>query len=256
MFLILEAASILLVANNGVVQRFRIMGGLREMQAFFWEKNQRLNLFLDYRSENERLTEENTSLKNELSRYRTLLADSDTLSDICYPEFTFVRANVVKSFTDRQTNTITIDRGRRHGIKVGMGIVTENGIIGIVNAVSERYSQVVSFLSKGQTVSARIKPSGAFGPMNWTGTDRRTALMHEVSIHSEVAPGDTVVSSGFSSIYPAGIPLGTVVSSDILNGSALEVKVRLFEDFGTIHTVYVARSSRVDEINEVQEIVK
>lgn len=255
-FLILEAASVALIAGNGVVQRFKIIGGLREVQAFFWDKNEMLSRYFNLRSENERLALENTTLKNELSRYSTLLADSDTLAEAVDGEFSFIRARVVKVFTDRQTNTITINRGRRHGVETGMGVVTDKGIIGIVNAVGERYSQVISLLSKGQTASARIKKSGAFGPMSWTGTDRRTLLMREVSIHTDVAPGDTVVSSGFSSIYPSGIPLGTVVSSEIINGSSLEIEVRLFEDFGTLSSVYVANSSRIDEINQVQEADK
>lgn len=255
-FLILETASVLLMTNNGVVQRLRVMGGLREVQAFFWGKGEQVSRYFSLRSDNERLLEENIALKNELSRYRTYVADNDSAARAGDPQFFYIRASVVKCFTDRQANTVTIDRGRRHGVKVGMGVITEKGIVGIVNAVSERYSQVISFQSKGQTISAKIKKNGAFGPMNWTGTDRNTALMHEVSIHAEAAPGDTIVSSGFSSIYPADIPVGTVQSSEILNGAAQEVKVQLFEDFGALHTVYVVNNSRIDEINEVQEVVK
>lgn len=255
-FLILEAAALFLMANSGVVQRFRVMGGVRDAQAFFWGKSEQLRHYFSLQSENERLIEENLALKNELSSYRTFMADADSIAALTYPEFNFIKAKVIKNFTDRQTNYITIDRGRRHGVKAGMGVITDRGIIGIVNAAGERYSQVISFMSKGQTISAKIAKNGAFGPMNWTGTGTRAALMHEVSIHAEAARGDTVVSSGFSSIYPADIPLGTILSSEIINGSSQEVKVRLLEDYGSIHTVYVAGNSRIDEINEVKEAVK
>lgn len=255
-FLILEAAAVFLMANSGVVQRFRVMGGVREAQAFFWGKNEQLRHYFCLRSENDRLIEENLALKNELDSYRTFVADADSLAALTAPEFKFVKAKVIKSFTDRQINYITIDRGSRHGVKPGMGVITDRGIIGIVNACGERYSQVISFLSKGQTVSAKIEKNGAFGPMNWTGNNPHIAIMHEVSVHAEAAPGDTVVSSGFSSIYPSDVPIGTIVSAEILNGSSQEVKVQLFEDYGSIHTVYVAANNRIDEINEVQEDVK
>lgn len=255
-FLVLEAAAVFLMMNSGVVQRFRVMGGLREVQAFFWGKNEQLRHYFSYRGENEKLAEENLALKNELSRYRTYVAGADSAVSLVTPEFSFVKANVIKSFIDRQSNYITIDRGVRDGVKIGMGVITERGIVGIVNATGERYSQIISFMSKDQTVSAKIRKNGAFGPMNWIGADTRTALMHEVSVHAEAAPGDTIVSSGFSSIYPADIPLGTIISSEIINGSSQEVKVKLFEDYGALHTVYVACSSRIDEINEVQKPVK
>ena len=255
-FLILEAAAAGLMLSNGVVQRFRLMGSLRQAQAFFWERNSRLGRFLNLRTENERLAEENLALKNELSRYRTFLAESDTLAGLSSPEFTFIKARVVKSFTDRQYNYITIDRGTDNGVRIGMGVVTEKGIAGIVSATGRKYSQIISFMSKDQTVSARILKNGAFGPMNWIGADTRSAMMHQVSVHADAAPGDTVVSSGFSSIYPPDIPLGVITGSEILNGSYKELSVNLFEDYGALSTVYVAVSSRADEINEVRKVLK
>lgn len=250
-FVLLEAASIVMMTNNGIVQRLKVMGGVRSVQAFFWDKNEKLRHYFDYRTENEKLLEENLALRKEISRYETFIADNDSLVALSIPEYDFIRARVIKSSVDRQNNYILLDRGKMHGVKPGMGVISDRGIIGIVNAVGERYSQVISFLSTRQTISAKVASNGAFGPMVWTGTGNFRAVIHEFSIHAETHPGDTVVSSGFSSIYPPDIPIGTVLSTEVINGSSLDVTVQMFEDYGAIRDVYVVCNNRIEEINEL-----
>ena len=253
LFVILESLSIVMVTKNGVIQRYRIMDSIREVQAFFWSRNVQFKQFTGYRTENERLWDENVKLKQELEAYRSYAALNDSLVLEVSPEFTYFQARVVKNFTNRQHNCMLVDKGDKDGIVQGMGVVTDNGIVGIVNAVSRNYAQVISFLNTDQTISVKILKSGEFGPMAWSGRSVDNAIIREIPIHSTVAPGDTIVSSGYSSIYPAGIPIGTVDRTEEVNGVSKNLYVTLFENFKALDRVYLVRNNRADEIEELTE---
>lgn len=251
-FVILEAVSILLMVNNSVVQRFRLIGGVREVQAFFWEKEERIGSYFSLKEQNEQLVEENLALKQDLVRLEALLSDIGSSVSYTDQNFVFSRAKVIKNSVNTQHNYIVIDKGSKDGVEVGMGIVTDNGVIGLVNAVSKNFARVISFLNIDQSVSARISNDGIFGPLYWTGTGQQEAVIRDIPIHETVTPGDTVLSSGFSAIFPPDIPLGIVTGSEPDGGVSRRVDVKLFEDFGTLKYVYVVKSNIRDEILELE----
>ena len=253
LFIVLETLSILLVVERGVVQRFKVMGAVRSAQSWVWIRTSRIGYYFNYRAENERLSAENLQLRERLARYDAARAELDSMSLVVEADHTFIRATVIKNSVDRQHNHLILNRGSKDGIQAGMGVVTGRGVIGIIGAVSRRYSYVRSILSAGQSVSAKLSGSGAFGPMTWTGREPDRAVLREIPVHVAVAPGDTVLSSGFSTIYPPDIPLGTVIDSQVSKGSSQELTVQLFEDFRTLHSVYIVKDNRRKEIEELYE---
>jgi len=253
LFIVLETLSILLVVENGVVQRYKVMGAVRSAQAWIWTRTSRIGYYFNYRTENERLAQENLNLRQQLARYTTAENRFDSLSLIVEPDYTFIGASVIKNSVDRQHNHLILDRGRKEGVEPGMGVITDKGVIGIIDAVSGHYAYVLSLLNVEQSVSAKLSGSGAFGPMAWTGKEPDRAVLREIPVHVSVAPGDTVFSSGFSTIYPPDIPLGSVVDSKISKGSSQDITIRLFEDFRTLHSVYIVKDNRKQEIEELYE---
>jgi len=251
-FAILETVSILLMVNNSVVQRFRLLGAVREVQSYFWDKGERIGYYFSFREQNDQLVTENIALKQKLALYEAYAAALDTIDPIVNMDFTYTRAKVVKNSVNSQHNYIIIDKGAEDGVKEGMGIVTDNGVIGLVNAVSRNFARVSSFLDVDQSVSARISNDGIFGPLVWKGTEQHAAVIHDIPIHEIITVGDTVLSSGFSAIYPPDIPLGIVTGSEPSGGVSRNVDVRLFEDFGSLKYVYVVESNIIDEINELE----
>ena len=255
LFIFLEAASVVMMVNNGVVQRFKVVGALRTVEGSVWKKTRQIGNYFNYRTENERLSAENLQLRQELSRYEAAAAALDSHRVVVTPGFTYIGATVIRNSVSSQHNFLILDRGSEAGVAEGMGVVTDRGVVGIVSAVSRNYAYVISLLSAGQSVSAKLASSGAFGPMYWPGRSSRQALLQEIPVHIQAAPGDTVVTSGYSTIYPAGIPLGSVVESSINQGSTQDVTVRLFEDFNALHYVYVVRNNNGQEIRELYEQV-
>lgn len=251
LFLFLEAASIVMMVNNGVVQRFKVVGAIRHAEAGIWNRTQQIRNYFNYREENERLQAENLALRQELSRYTATALDSHIVT--VTPDFTFISAAVIRNSVDAQHNYLVLDCGSDAGVEKGMGVITGRGVVGIVSAVTRNYAYVISLLSTGQSVSAKLTASGAFGPMYWSGTSIDKMMLREIPVHVQAAPGDTVVTSGFSTLYPPGIPIGTVLETRINQGSTQDLTVRLFEDFRSLHYVYIVRNNNGPELQELYE---
>ena len=250
LFIALEVVSIVMVSKNSIVQRYRIIGGVRNSQTSMWNTSRKVQYFINYRVENERLAQENLKLREDLERYRTIMDNRDSL--IVEPLYSYIQARVIKNSTNKQYNYIILNKGADKGIKPGMGVITDKGIVGVVNAVEKHHCQVISFLSADQRVSAKLTKNGSFGPLSWNGHSVMNAVMSEIPAHTEVAVGDTISTSGFSTIYPPDIPIGRVAKISE-NGVALDLTVALFQNFSALQYVYVIVNNNIDEIKGLEE---
>ncbi|MBR2072473.1 MAG: rod shape-determining protein MreC, partial [Alistipes sp.] len=116
-------------------------------------------------------------------------------------------------------NYIIIGKGEADGVEKGDGVVTGNGAIGVIDAVSEHFSYARSFQNHGMSISARLGPTGTSGQLVWDGIRSNGAFLNEIPHHVEISVGDTIYTSGFSSIFPPDIPLGVTGKSRVVNGS-------------------------------------
>ena len=136
-----------------------------------------------------------------------------------------------------------------------MGIISANGVAGIVTYVSPSYSSGLSLLNTRWNVSAKLAKNNYFGSLMWDAKDYREALLTEIPFHVEVAVGDTVVTSGFSSIFPEGILLGTVMSFDKPGGESFyTIRVKLSVDFKSLSFVEVIENQKKMEIDVVNSL--
>ena len=155
-----------------------------------------------------------------------------------------------KSCNNSQHNYMIIDKGSEDGVEEKSGIITSEGAVGIIDAVSRHYSYALSFRNSGISISARIGKEGAVGPMKWDGRSSRGAILSEIPHHIGISPGDTVYTSGYSTIFPPDIPLGTTGESRLVN---YEIKVTLFEDFSRLRYVTIVNHTGKEELKELEE---
>ena len=256
-FLILEAFAVMLIARGSASHRTRLQGMADRLNHAVWKQTDQIGRFFDYRKENERLARENLELRNALSAApeeslkpdRHPHAGLDPASS-CPARFSYTLASVIHNSTGSQRNFLMLDRGSDDGVEAGCAVITGDGVVGVVSAVDRRYCRVESFLSIGQRVSARIDPCGAFGLLRWSGRSQRRAVLTEIPMHTQAAEGDTVRTSGYSAIYPPGIPLGVIrsISSD---GSSMEMQVELFQNFNALRYVYIVTDRDAQTLKEL-----
>ena len=253
-FIILEIAALDMLRDNGPLQDFFISRAAHGFMGTVWGATESVRYYTSLKKENERLSEEVLRLTYRVNALSTRAREQDAaeaMYDNGDARFEFMPAEIRKNSINKQHNYLIINKGYVNGVTPQTGIVTSTGVIGIVDAVSRHYSYAISFLNSEISISARIGNSGAAGPMQWDGEGSRGALLKEIPLQYRFSQGDTVYTSGFSSIFPADIPLGTVGESKIVNGATYEVEVSLFQDFTALRYVTLVKNRYIREINEL-----
>lgn len=216
--------------------------------------------YFHLREINEDLQQRNAALENEVIGLRNrlreandiLLADSASIDSVI-SDFSFIMAHVINNSITRPHNYITLNRGAIDGIKPEMGVVDQNGVVGIVNVTGQHTSRVISLLNSDLRLSCKVKGNDAFGSLVWDGRNPREAVLEELPRHVQFEMGDTVITSGYSVVFPEGIPVGIILShhkDDDDNFYSL--RVRLLSDFTTLSTVRVLENAFKDEIKVIE----
>ncbi|HBC22474.1 MAG TPA: rod shape-determining protein MreC [Porphyromonadaceae bacterium] len=191
------------------------------------------------------------NLREQLNCYQAIVGDTlGRDAAMQQARFSYILAPVISSTWHRPRNYITISKGRQDGVRPGMGVVDHNGVVGVVNACSGHTARIVSLLNEAQPFSVKLKDTPYVGTLWWKGNDRKIAYMVEVPRHAKYHTGDTVVTSGYSTTFPAGIHVGTVMGA--VRGdddNYFTLKVRLATDFANLTAVRVIKDVRRAEID-------
>lgn len=241
-FIVMEVAALNMLRHNAELQDIWISRGINRVMGTVWGRTEAIRFYFSLRKENARLADENFELREELRRYREAEKPVPVMEDGS-DGFSYLKADIVKMSRNKQHNYLIINKGHDDGVTDQCGIVSGDGIIGIVDAVGKHHAYALSFLNSGVSISARLGKEGAVGPLVWDGIHTDGAVLKEIPLQYKYAPGDTVFTSGFSSIFPPDIPLGIAGGSRIINGATNEISVTLFQDFSAVRYVTVVRNN-------------
>jgi len=210
--------------------------------------------YFSLRRENKRLVEENVLYRNQLKRDWTIRDFEEfTIQDSAYKQlYTYIEASVINNSVNKNHNYIILDKGRENGIEPDMAVISEKGVVGIVKSVSENFSTVLSVLNLNFRVSGKFKNQKYFGPVTWNGRDPGVVLLNEILHHVPVNRGDTIVTSGYSYIFPEGIAIGKVKNYS-LKGNFYRIEIDLFTNFRNLSQVYVVKNLQKQELLELEE---
>ncbi len=196
---------------------------------------------------------ENINLRMAVQRVDEQIYADSVRPDSALAPYAFIIARVINNSVSRPNNFITLNRGAEDGIAPEMGVVDQNGIVGIVNVTGPHTARIISLLNSDLRISCKIKGSDAFGSLVWDGHSPRQAVLEELPRHVQFAPGDTIITSGFSAVFPEGIPVGTVVEQlRDADDNFYSLRIDLLTDFATLSTVRVIRNFRKDELRAVE----
>ena len=255
LFILLEVICFVLLFRFNNYQQSVFFTSANVVAGKVYEVSGGISSYFHLKSVNEDLLDRNmaleqqiTNLENRLKDYRI---DSITMNSIRYLEqadYKIFKAHVIRNSLNQADNYITLDKGSSAGIRPEMGVVDANGVVGIVYKTSPHYSTVIPLLNSKSSISCKIVGSEYFGYLKWEYGDSRYAYLKDLPRHAEFNLGDTVVTSGYSTVFPAGIMVGTVDDmSDCHDGLSYLLKIKLATDFGKVSNVRVIARTGQEE---------
>lgn len=264
LFLILE------VLSGWMLFRFNAYQG----SVWFTQANAVAGQVLDYEAKllqfihlkdlNGQLTQDILQLQQENDSMRTLLAQ--LIQDSSYTQKIqanllagekLIPAHVISNSIKQKDNFITLDKGSKDGIRTEMGVVSGTGIVGITYLVSNHFSVVLPILNTHSNISCRLRGTNYFGSLKWSGGSPLQAYMDDIPRHARCKIGDVVETSGFSSVFPAGIFVGKVIQiNNSKDGLSYRLEVQLSTDLAKIRDVCIVSNSRQAELDSLQRQAK
>jgi rod shape-determining protein MreC len=243
-FVILEVIALTMVFQKNPLPHARFFQLAQDINGFFYSQTNHFTRFFHLTEENNILVTENAQLKNELSRRPFRSSGRDSVTTLNQPGFVYdyIPAQVINNSVNKQNNYITLNVGYTQGVRQDMGVVGPEGIVGVVKNVSANFSTVISVLNSNFKGSVKLARTNYFGTLSWPGHSFNEAVVTEIPGHINVYVGDTIITSGFSSIFPEGEMVGRVTQVDRTSaGSFFELKVALTQEFKKLTRVYVIR---------------
>jgi len=244
LFIFLEIISINLLIKHNYVHQYKTNYILSSLRNNILKISDKINEYTRLKKENRYLIEEN----NKLYKYYTFYQyyepfDSSNINNIFSNKIIleFIPAHVVNITTNNQYNYITLKAGKKEGITKEMAIISHEGLVGHTIEVSDYFSIVLPIININYQVSAKLKKNNYSGVLTWDGKNYQYAVLKDIPIHANVKIGDTIVTSGFSTIYPEGILIGIVNNISTEEGIFLNIKIKLSTDFKKLCNVQIIK---------------
>ena len=255
-FILLEIVSFSLIIRHNEYQRAIFS---ESASTLFGNISLTITSIKDYfrlKEMNESLANENILLKNRLEKYE-FLRDTiihGTVVQDSIPVYEYIGAKQVNATYNRTKNYITLNQGRKNGLQKEMAVCTPEGIVGLIQDLSDHFAVVIPLINVDSRISAKIKKNNYYGSLQWDGNDYAYSYLNDIPYHVEVNAGDTIVTSGLSKIFPEGIVVGYVESVDKETANFLKIKVKLAVDFKRINHVYVILNNKKNEQTSLEAI--
>ncbi len=251
LFLILEGISLFFVVHSYSYQRSVSFNAVNDFTGNILKTSGNISDYFVLSKINQQLLKENSKLHNQLSEKFGI---NDTLSNKQDSNYIYIPAMVIRNTTNRHNNFILLNKGLKQGISKEMGVISDNGVAGIVIGVSENYSLVMSLLNSNAKISGRIKKNNQLVNVIWDENSPALGKVVDIPAHINLQPGDTVITSGNSFLFPAGMNIGTIVSYNKSENRGLNHAILKFStDFNSLYFVYIIKNKMKKEEEKLLE---
>ena len=211
------------------------------------------NINEDLQRRNSDLELELLALKQQMLQFHDMEYAQTHPVDSALQRYNFILAHVINNSVHRPHNYITIQKGALDGIKPDMGVVDQNGVVGKVNVVGPHSARIISLLNNNLRLSFKVKSSNTVGSLVWDGDDYRVALLEEIPRHATFNKGDTIITSGYSTSFPEGIPVGVILGEKKGHDDNFHtLMVKLFTDFSKLSTVRIIVDNMAEELKVIE----
>jgi rod shape-determining protein MreC len=251
LFLTLLSISISLNFSYNEYNKSKFINSSNFIFSSLYDTKFTVSKYLNLELQNQLLLEENKNLKKILFNSETPTKSFDSINSIGFEVMT---ASVIKNSYSKTNNFITINKGSKHGIGIDNGVISSNGVVGIIDKTTTNYSRLISILNTNFLLNAKFKNSNYFGVLSWNGKNINKVQLKDVPKQAEIKIGDTIVTGGNSLIFPKGILIGYIQSFKLDNSeNYLELEVNLSTDMTNIENLYIINNNNATEINLLNE---
>ena len=270
LFIFCEIISFVLIFQNNAYQRNVILSSANVFTGRLLSVSHAVFSYFDLQKINQELLNQNSLLEMERLRLQaeiddltigkslfnqvfikdTVLIDSINKRNYTYQ---YIPVGVVSNSVNYRTNHFTLNKGSMDGIHPDMGVVSPLGIAGIITTVNDRYASAMSLLHIRSKVSCKIRNTHFFGPLSWKGGDVKYGYLEQIPTHATFQVGDTIVTSGYSDMFPPGIMVGVIESFKRQeDDNFYSLKVRYATDFQSLNALYVIDNQLQNKQKEVE----
>jgi rod shape-determining protein MreC len=256
LFLALEVVAFFLIVANNSYQRSAFISASNGFTSNILSATSTITNYIGLKDENQKLAQENAMLRSRLieSNLWTTIEFTEMVDSARNQFYSYKEARIISNSFQNRNNYLILDKGRNDGVKVEMGVISSNGIVGIVNEVSEHFCTVISVLHKKSAIDVKISSNGYTGTTYWNGGDYTLAELRNIPSHTQLKKGDTLVTSGNSAIFPPQIPVGYIQDFELKSGKNFyDIVFKFSVDYNKISHVYIVDNLLKEELMEVKE---
>ncbi len=261
--ILLVAFSFYLVFSCNSYQRSVFLTSANKVVGWSYTVSNNVTSFFHLKKNNQQLLEQNARLEKELYALKARIEQrvaSDSLAMEAFSndtteqvQFDFIPAEVVNLSFSGPNNFITLNKGTLHGVKPDMGVISRQGVVGVVSNVSGNFSMVIPVINPKFRLSAKLKNSENYGSVSWDGKNVRHAQLGELPKHESFQVGDTVLTS-FSRIFPKRLVIGTVSGmAQSKDDNFNTFTIRLATNFYSLQNVLIIRDAFHEEQKTLEE---
>jgi rod shape-determining protein MreC len=248
LFLLLLGVSLTLTVKSHSYHRSQYINSSNAVSGYTYNQINSVKEYFGLRQKNEDLARENARLKEILfNKKDTVLESKFTVPDIL-SNYTVRQAKVIKNSYSKQENFLTLDRGAFEGLRTDMAVISDRGVVGIIEKTSKNFATVISILHTKNPLNGKIKNSEHFGSITWDGKNAGYVQLIDVPKLATLKKGDTIVTGAQSAIFPENIPIGKIDRIFIEKGTnKYVINIRLFNDMTSLGYVYIIENKKKKE---------
>ena len=252
LFLLLFVISLGLTIQSHSYHKSKFINSANFLTGGIYESASGISDYFDLNEQNDILIEENNRLRSQiLNSSDTITIASSSIDSVTYNgRYKIQSAKIINNNYASTKNYLTLNKGENDAIKEDLGVITSNGIVGIIDNTSNSYSRVLSILNTKSRINAQLKSSNHIGSLKWDGKSPATTVqLTDISKFAPVKEGDTIITGGQSTIFPKGILIGTIDSFALdISGDTYTIQVKLFNDMTNLSHVYIIENLDTEEI--------
>jgi rod shape-determining protein MreC len=250
LFIFLQILCFTLILNNNEKQSSIFVNSTNLFAGYLNQKTTETTNFLNLDEENEQLRKDKAGLLQRI--INSNIRQSSTAIDSIDNQYTLISSKICSKTINLRNNYFTLCKGKLDGIEKGMGVISDKSVMGIVKDVSDHYASVITVLHSQSRISIGLKNKVHHGTLHWDTSNPLYATAYDIRKYADIKVGDTIVTSGYSTIFPKNLDVGIVEFFEIEGGGeTFKTRVKLLDDFNTVSEVYVINSLLKNEFDSL-----